>query len=185
MGNKNSGPSSAPGGGGGSSSGISSISKISLPTPTTSSNNVRTLIERGSKTGVLKLGKAGVKELPAQLLELRQNLRHLDLSDNKLALIPSFIGQFAILKHLNLDSNRLTFLPDEIGHLKKLEFFSAKNNCICSIPETLEAIFSLKTLNLSSNRLTQFPVCITNLPNLGLFRCFTFSSEMFFTPFQR
>ncbi|XP_060071255.1 leucine-rich repeat-containing protein 57-like [Ylistrum balloti] len=125
-------------------------------------SNIKQHIDTAQKTGACQLCKLGLKEFPEDLQRLTKNLRTLDLSENKIPLIPPVIGSFSLLKNVNLSKNRLESLPAEFGNLKKLESLSLESNCLTSIPESLTKLASLRTLNLSDNRLKSFPkqVCV-------------------------
>ena len=48
-----------------------------------------------------------VNQLPEKIQTLSGNLRTLDVSDNKLANLPLWIGEYKVLKSLNLSKNCL------------------------------------------------------------------------------
>lgn len=64
------------------------------------------------------------------IFQLHDQLRNLDLSDNKIRELPLSIGTFCMLRHLHINNNRLTSLPDEIGCLKTLEVLNASGSFI-------------------------------------------------------
>jgi len=45
--------------------------------------------------------------MPEGLQTLSKNLRTLDVSENKLIVLPTYVGSFAQLKSLNMNNNRL------------------------------------------------------------------------------
>ncbi|XP_037550628.1 leucine-rich repeat-containing protein 57 [Nematolebias whitei] len=125
-------------------------------------------LETSQKTGVFQLTGKGLPEFPEELQTLTANLRTVDLSGNKIEVLPAFIGNFLQLKSLTLNSNRLTILPDEIGKLKKLETLSLNGNQIQQLPPTLGQLKSLRTLNLSRNHFSKFPSGLGTLRQLDL-----------------
>lgn len=58
-----------------------------------------------------------VVEVPEGLQRLTSNLRTLNLSDNKITTIPTFIGNFRQLKMLNVSNNHI---GRYLGHCHKL-----------------------------------------------------------------
>jgi len=57
-----------------------------------------------------------------------QNLKVLDLSNNKFTGVPAEIGQLKNLEILNLSNNNLTGLPYELGNLSKLKLLDISGN---------------------------------------------------------
>ncbi|XP_041827394.1 leucine-rich repeat-containing protein 57 [Melanotaenia boesemani] len=125
-------------------------------------------LETSQKTGVFQLTGKGLQEFPEELQRLTANLRTVDLSGNKIPVLPSTIGNFLQLKSLTLNSNRLTGLPSEIGKLKKLETLSLNGNQIQQLPPTLCQLKALRTLNLAGNQISEFPLGLETLRQLDL-----------------
>jgi len=129
---------------------------------------VKQHLENAQKTGVLQLENFELKELPAKILEARQQLRTLNLAGNHFEHLPTFLGEFAALKFLNLDRNRLTYLPDEIGRLKKLETLNVSYNQLTILPASIGQLTNLKTITLTHNRLIEFPLVLCQLTNVDV-----------------
>ncbi|XP_056152164.1 leucine-rich repeat-containing protein 57 [Lampris incognitus] len=125
-------------------------------------------LETSQKTGVFQLTGKGLPEFPEELQRLTGNLRTVDLSGNKIEVLPAFIGHFLHLKSLTLNSNKLTSIPSEICKLKKLETLSLNGNQIQQLPSTLGQLKALRTLSLSGNRLRDFPGGLGTLRQLDL-----------------
>ncbi|KRZ03761.1 Leucine-rich repeat-containing protein 57 [Trichinella zimbabwensis] len=125
-------------------------------------------LESAEKTGVLQLANCNLKEIPAQALQSRSRLRSLDLSNNKIAHLPGFVGEFHLLKQLNLDRNRLQLLPDEIGNLVKLEQLSAGTNLLTTMPSTVANLQKLRQVTLCSNCFSIFPTVLCELASLDV-----------------
>ncbi|CAJ1074949.1 unnamed protein product%2C partial [Xyrichtys novacula] len=125
-------------------------------------------LETSQKTGVFQLTDKGLQEFPEELQRLTANLRTVDLSGNKIEVLPPAIGNFLQLKSLTLNANRLTGLPAEISKLKKLETLSLNGNRISQIPDSLGQLKALRTLNLSGNHITEFPSGLGTLRQLDL-----------------
>uniref|UniRef100_A0A3P8VWL8 Leucine-rich repeat-containing protein 57 n=1 Tax=Cynoglossus semilaevis TaxID=244447 RepID=A0A3P8VWL8_CYNSE len=124
-------------------------------------------LETSQKTGVFQLTGKGLQEFPEELQKLTSNLRTVDLSDNKIPVLPAAIGNFLQLKSLTLNSNKL-ILPAEIGKLKKLESLSLNGNQITQLPSTMGQLKALRTLNLAGNQISEFPSGLSTLRQLDL-----------------
>ncbi|XP_045186895.2 leucine-rich repeat-containing protein 57-like [Mercenaria mercenaria] len=129
-------------------------------------SNVKQHLDTAEKTGALQLCKLGLKEFPENLQKLSKNLRTLDFSDNKIAVVPSAIGSFQQLKTVNLNNNRIESLPQEIGNLKKLETLSLDSNILRQLPATFPNLKHLRTVNLSGNGFKTFPQELCDLTHL-------------------
>ncbi|XP_008312715.1 leucine-rich repeat-containing protein 57 [Cynoglossus semilaevis] len=125
-------------------------------------------LETSQKTGVFQLTGKGLQEFPEELQKLTSNLRTVDLSDNKIPVLPAAIGNFLQLKSLTLNSNKLSILPAEIGKLKKLESLSLNGNQITQLPSTMGQLKALRTLNLAGNQISEFPSGLSTLRQLDL-----------------
>ncbi|KAM3595180.1 uncharacterized protein V6R79_019537 [Siganus canaliculatus] len=125
-------------------------------------------LETSQKTGVFQLTGKGLQEFPEELQRLTANLRTVDLSSNKIEVLPAGIGNFLQLKSLTLNSNKLTSLPAEISKLKKLETLSLNGNQIRQLPSTMGQLKALRTLNLSGNKFSEFPLGLGSLRHLDL-----------------
>ena len=109
-----------------------------------------------------------LEEFPEDLNKVSQTLRNLDLSGNRISILPSSIGNFKVLKTLNLSGNRITQLPPQIGQLTKLETLILNGNHISDLPDTVANLKNLKELNLSGNRIQRFPLALTKLRKLDV-----------------
>lgn len=130
-------------------------------------NSIKPHLEHAQKTGVCNLAKQDLPELPEGLQSLNKNLRTLDVSENKISILPSYIGTFGQLKILNIGKNRISSLPAEIGQLVKLETLLANNNRLMHLPGTLSNLRSLRDVSLASNQLKSFPTHLCALKNLS------------------
>ncbi|CAN9501916.1 unnamed protein product [Ophioblennius macclurei] len=125
-------------------------------------------LETSQKTGVFQLTGKGLQEFPEELQRLTANLRTVDLSGNKMEVLPANIGNFLQMKSLTMNSNRLAGLPSEIGKLKKLETLSLSGNRIQQLPPTVGQLKALRTLNLAGNQISEFPSGLGTLRQLDL-----------------
>lgn len=131
-------------------------------------NSIKPHIEHAQKTGVCNLSKQNLAELPEGLQTLSKNLRTLDVSENKLTVLPTYVGSFAQLKSLNINNNRLTSLPPQIGSLQRLETLMVEHNRITSLPPTVEGLKSLRHISLAHNDLRAFPVQLCAIRTLDV-----------------
>ncbi len=79
-----------------------------------------------------------------------QNLKVLDLSDNKFTGVPAEVGQLKNLEVLDLSNNLLTGLPYELGNLSKLRLLDISGNNyseadLSTIRESLPSSTVIKT----------------------------------------
>ena len=81
---------------------------------------------------------------------MTKNLVLLNLSKNKIKLLPNYLCQLRQLVTLTLDSNLLPLLPPSIGNLTKLKHLSACDNQIKLLPGSFLRL-RLDTLELSNN----------------------------------
>jgi Leucine-rich repeat (LRR) protein len=123
-------------------------------------------LENAQRTGVFTFNKSNITEFPKDVVKVKDNIRSLDVSVNKLKTIPDYIGSFTNLKHLNLSSNRLHAIPDTVGNLKKLETLDVSCNLLTALPTSLSKLANLRTLTLKENALTSFPLQVVGLKHL-------------------
>ncbi|XP_065584711.1 leucine-rich repeat-containing protein 57-like [Artemia franciscana] len=107
-------------------------------------------------------------KVPEELQSLAKSLRNLDLSNNKLALLPDYLSHFSSLKLLKLEHNRLSTLPVGIGDISKLETISLQDNSLTSLPASFVNLKNLKSLNLSGNRFSSLSVQLFKLGKLDV-----------------
>lgn len=92
-------------------------------------------------------------------------LTHLDLSFNRLSILPSCILHLPSLHVLLLSHNSLVTLPEDFGRLSKLTFFSAMKNQLKGLPQSIGELSMLQDLDLSENALELLPEEVGNLHN--------------------
>ncbi|KAF3860144.1 hypothetical protein F7725_000399 [Dissostichus mawsoni] len=103
-----------------------------------------------------------VSQCPS-LTEIHEDIQHLTslqsliLCRNKLASIPSVVGQLKSLKVLDISANNLTVLPEGITQLKELNTLNVSCNSLEVLPEGLSKCTRLSTINISKNKITAFP----------------------------
>ncbi|XP_053130001.1 leucine-rich repeat-containing protein 57 isoform X4 [Hemicordylus capensis] len=125
-------------------------------------------LETAQKTGVFQLTGKGLSEFPEDLQKLASNLRTIDLSNNKIEILPPLMGKFSVLKSLALNHNKLTALPEELCRLKKLEILHLNSNQLTQLPAAFGQLAALKTLSLSGNKLRTLPAQLCGLRHLDV-----------------
>ncbi|XP_071962654.1 uncharacterized protein [Antedon mediterranea] len=115
-------------------------------------------------------------ELDLSYLELRQcpnrigyvgtQLATLNLSNNRLVLLPVEIGCLRGLKELFLQYNCLQSLPETICNLHSLHELDCKNNQLHKLPGNLGNLINLTVLNVINNQLKALPVSVGKLRKL-------------------
>lgn len=125
-------------------------------------------IETAEKTGALSFSDQKLEKFPPELTKVVGNLRNLDLSGNKIKILPENIGSFKMLKTLTMSKNQLDCIPQDTGKLTKLENLNLSFNLLQSIPMSLQQLKNLKEVHLDHNKLTSFPMALLGLKQLNL-----------------
>jgi len=81
---------------------------------------------------------------------LAKSLKLLNLSDNKIILLPNYFCNLRQLVTLNLNNNQLKLLPPSVGRLTNLKHFQASGNNLKVLPGSFSRL-RLDTLELTSN----------------------------------
>ena len=103
----------------------------------------------------LDLSNQGLTSIPSYVFN-QINLEELNVSNNYLTgAIQSQIGQLKNLKVLNASHNQMTGVPAEVGQLKNLQVLDLSYNQLTGLPNELGNLKNLKTLNLSGNSYSQ------------------------------
>ncbi|XP_043920151.1 leucine-rich repeat-containing protein 2 isoform X2 [Protopterus annectens] len=127
---------------------------------------IPSFIELFQNLRILEMTQNLIIELPLEIGKLTQ-LKEMNLSFNKLAAIPPELGECVNLKRLDLAGNEeLSELPFELSNLKKVEFLDISGNKFCSIPVCVLRMPQLKWLDVSSNSLKDLPEDIDRLEAL-------------------
>ena len=115
----------------------------------------------------LDLSGQGLVKVPDYVFN-QTELVELNLSNNNLGnALQSQIGNLQNLKVLNLSNNKFTGVPAEVGHLKNLEILDLSNNLLTGLPNELGNLSKLKILNLSGNNYSEMDLAgiRKNLPS--------------------
>ncbi|XP_069817814.1 leucine-rich repeat-containing protein 2 [Dendropsophus ebraccatus] len=115
---------------------------------------------------VLDMSQNKLTHFPPEIGCLR-NLRELNVSFNNLKNIPSELGDCENLEKLDVSGNlELTELPFELSSLKKVTYVDLSANKFSSIPICVLRMSSLQWLDISSNNLKDLPQDIDRLEEL-------------------
>lgn len=91
----------------------------------------------------------------------------IDLSKNKLRIVPQELMQFVHLKEINLSQNKLTSLPDDF-YFPELEILNLEKNDLDTFSNCICKLTQLKQLYLGKNDISYFPECIGDLQELTI-----------------
>lgn len=100
------------------------------------------------------------------------SLQHLSLSRNFLIDDSPFkqaLVSLTNLRHLDLSGNRLVQLsPDIFQSLRSLTTLQLESNCFDHVPFAISSLIKLERLNISNNRISYLPGFLARLPELSL-----------------
>ncbi|MFL6273920.1 MAG: COR domain-containing protein [Blastocatellia bacterium] len=121
-------------------------------------------ISRLEQLKVLDLTNNKLTALPDWLSNLT-NLTTLDLSNNELTALPDWLANLTNLTVLYLTGNKLTALPDWLANLTNLTDLDL-SFVLTALPDWLANLTNLTALYLGGNKLTALPDWLANLTNL-------------------
>lgn len=129
-----------------------------------------TLLLPPSSLATLHIDCNGLKSLPATLPLHCPNLTQLFCSDNALKAIPASFVAFRSLTHLDLSGNRISVLPAEphfyANLASSLVHMNLKDNALTSLPPALSLLTSLEVLDLRKNRIDDVLTETLEIPSL-------------------
>lgn len=102
---------------------------------------------------VLDISNNRLEQLDHANLDRLQNLTSLKLSNNKLKVLPAYVGKFQQLRSLNLSSNYMEKFPDSLCTLKSLVDLDVSFNAIKELPN-IGQLSTLERFWATNNRLT-------------------------------
>ena len=133
------------------------------------SNDSRKLpasLSLASRLTMLDISNNRLKDLDDAGLYRLQSLQGLRLSNNRLAKLPGYFGQYRALRSLNLSSNSLSEFPDFLCEVRTLVDLDISFNSISHIPK-IGQLTCLERLWATNNKITgSFPTTLSNLVNL-------------------
>jgi Leucine-rich repeat (LRR) protein len=150
-------------------------------------------LNRGELKGVLRLQLSeNLTTFPEVIFDLADSLEILDLSNNKLSVLPDDLSRLKKLRILFCSNNRFTELPEVLGGCQQLEMIGFKSNQIIRVssaalpsrirwliltdnrveqlPQDIGRLERIQKLALAGNRLTSLPDSIKNCHKLELIR---------------
>ena len=117
------------------------------------------------KLELLDLSLNRLVVLPGDLTKLNY-LSELRLNGNRLTVLPEDWSACHSLRRLTLNANRLTELPESLGRLPWLVFLDVSKNKLSRLPIGLFDGMRLQEANLNRNELTGLPDSISGLARL-------------------
>lgn len=124
---------------------------------------IRDAKRKGSKE--LGLRHLGLSMVPNQIIELSE-LVSLDLGDNNVTSLPSFLFSLPRLQYINIWNNRLKVFPLEINRNQTLISLDLGNNELLTLPSSIALLTNLEKLYISNNQITALPPEIGQLTKL-------------------
>jgi hypothetical protein len=114
----------------------------------------------------LDLSRQKIRVIPSELAQLSE-LKQLILDRTKIDALPSALVALRDLEHFSADMNQMTQFPEVILEWKQLGYLSLGDNLIDSIPLNIDVLDRLQTLNLWSNLIAFFPASLGDLMSLS------------------
>jgi len=108
--------------------------------------------------------KGGI--LPTEVFTSFPNLLELDISRNRIKVLPTEVGQLNKLRRLLADRNKIATLPKEIGDLIALEELVMNRNELTELPKEIGNLKNLRRIDLWSNNLQELPSSMRQMPSL-------------------
>ena len=124
--------------------------------------NLRT----GKLAGSIRLSiSSDLKIFPPEILDLADTLEILDLSNNKLSMLPDDLGRLKKLRILFLSENEFKEIPEVLAQCPELTMIGFKSNQISHFPENSLPL-KIQWLILTDNKIEKLPNSIGNLTKL-------------------
>lgn len=144
--------------------GVYSYKKNRNLTPKNNEDKVENIIENKNEQTVsgkvLNLSNQNLTKAPDYIFS-QKDIVELNLSNNSInGALQSQIQNLQNLKVLNLSNNKFTGVPAEIGQLKKLEVLNLSNNQLTGLPYELGNLSNLKLLDLTGNNYSEADLTI-------------------------
>ncbi|CEG67425.1 hypothetical protein RMATCC62417_03858 [Rhizopus microsporus] len=116
----------------------------------------------------LSLAENRIGRIADGMMSRLPNLQWLNLSKNRLRVLPADIVKCSQLRGLDVTSNKLTQFPDAVCSLSLLKILLLDKNKIENILSNHKLPVKLEVLSLGSNKLTKIPSCLIHDPPLTL-----------------
>lgn len=111
----------------------------------------------------INLSDLGLKFLPKEVLNLKNQILNLDISKNKIEVLPEWIGEFRKLVNLDVSNNKLKSIPSQIGNLVNLLTLELSGNNFNYLPEGICELEKLEELHCHDVDLKELPWCLFHL----------------------
>ena len=105
-----------------------------------------------AKIQSVDLSRNQLTEFPGNLDRIMGLLYEINIANNKISSIPSFVGLGQLLQFLDFSSNRLTELPENFSDLKHLREIILSVNRFSAIPACLYQCGKLETILMRDNQ---------------------------------
>jgi len=125
-------------------------------------------IEKAKQTQELDLSGMGFEKLPEAVWELEE-LKIIDLYNNKLSELPERLTQFRSLEKLFASKNPITSLPLFLSDLPNLRVLKIDDAQITEFPNWLCKHPALEDISFENNQIEIIPSALKELPKLRLF----------------
>lgn len=116
---------------------------------------------------VLNLSNNKLRILPDSIVHMT-SLTQLSVLHNELETLPRRIGLLCNIRRLEIANNKLTALPDTFAALTHIKRLDLEGNCLRLLPENLDLMVHLERLNVNKNRLLRLPRCLHRMKVLNL-----------------
>lgn len=123
-------------------------------------------IDRLANISLLDISHNKIKVIPNEI-DVLTSLKILDLGSNNIGEIPETVSKLTALKALDLTKNKIVHLPDGFGGLSSLNSLDLSENGIKTLPSVFGKLSELTTLNLRNNNLQYLPFEVEFLKNLN------------------
>jgi len=124
-------------------------------------------IEKAKQTQELDLSGMGFETLPEAVWEL-EDLKTIDLYNNKLTELPEYLTQFQSLEKLYASKNPISVLPLFLSDLPNLRVLKIDDAQITEFPNWLCKHPALEDISLENNQIEIIPSALKDLPKLRL-----------------
>lgn len=120
---------------------------------------------------VLDISQNRIQILPDSIKNCQQ-LRILNVGHNELTVLPKELCQCTAIQQLLVQHNKLIALPNEMGHMKELQLLNVENNYLKLMPESLCLCPKLEhILCVGNEKLQDVPKVIRGNSELVLWIC--------------
>ena len=132
--------------------------------------DLKAAIEYKGQVKHLNLSGQKLKKIPPEVFEF-PNLKTLDLSKNKIIVLPKEIALLTKLEEIDVTGNHIEELPKEIGNLKRLRILRFRNNKLYALPKEIGELGRLEIADFNGNPIWRLPEefrSCTNLKSLDI-----------------